>query len=59
MNPSFNERYLCTLSRSKIQFMYAHSSGEAKYRPTTMGVNKLLCLKILLKDLNIKWKIPL
>lgn len=36
--------------------MVSKSSAEAKFRSTTLGICELLCIKIILEDLKVKWK---
>ena len=45
--------------RSKKQSLVARSSTEAKFRTMAQGVCELLCLKIVLEDLKIKWDGPM
>ena len=45
--------------RSKKQSLVARSSTEAKFRIMAQGVCELLCLKIVLEDLKIKWDDPM
>ena len=45
--------------RSKKQSLVARSSTEAKFRTMAQGVCELLCLKIVLEDLKIKWDDPM
>ena len=45
--------------RSKKQNVVAWSSAKAKFRAMAQGVCELLWLKIILKDLKVKWDGPM
>ena len=45
--------------KSKKQDVVAPSSDEAEFRTMAQGISELLWLKIILKDLKIKWEGPM
>jgi hypothetical protein len=42
--------------RSKKQNVVSRSSAEVEFRSMTLGICELLCIKIILEDLRIKWE---
>lgn len=45
--------------RSKKQNVVARSNAKAEFRSMALGIYDLLWLKIVLKDLRVKWKGPM
>jgi len=45
--------------RSKKQNVVSRSSAEAEFRSMALGIYELLWIKIIIKDLRIKWEEPM